>query len=115
MLIPVIALLQIDIFSSLIRPLTSGQYTFWAVATEFLLIGVPVYLILRFLSGTRGERLVWAVGMILLISFLLVRLVANRLGLDRINFLYPYFVIGVMAVALVVFQTELRRGLIRIG
>ncbi len=87
----------------------------WAVAVELLLIGLPVYLVLRFLRGTRGERLVWAVGLILAVSFLLMRLVAQRFGLDRINFLYPYFVLSILAVALIVFQPELRRGLIRIG
>lgn len=106
---------QSDFFRSLIQPLTSGQYSPVVVLSELLLIGVPVYLVLRFLAGTRGERLVWAVGMILVVSFLLVRLVAQKLGLDRINFLYPYFVMSVMAVALIVFQTELRRGLMRIG
>lgn len=108
-------LLQIDFLRSLVQPFTSGQYSLLAVAVELLLIGAPVYLILRFLRGTRGERLVWAVGLILGVSFLLVRLVAQKFGLDRINFLYPYFVLAILAVALVVFQTELRRGLIRIG
>ncbi|MFQ5489642.1 MAG: diadenylate cyclase CdaA [Phycisphaerae bacterium] len=107
--------LQSNLFESLIYPLISGQYSLSVVAAELLLIGVPVYLILRFLSGTRGELLVWGFGMVLMVSFLLVRLVAQRLGMDRINFLYPYFVLAVLAVALVVFQTELRRGLIRIG
>ncbi len=108
-------LLQANFLDSLIQPLTSGQYSVGVVVVELLLIGVPVYLVLRFLSGTRGEKLVWAVGLILLVSFLTVRLVAQKFGMDRINFLYPYFVLSLIAVALIVFQTELRRGLIRIG
>ncbi len=108
-------LLQIDFLRSLWDPLTSGQYSLWAVAVELLLIGAPVYLALRFLRGTRGERLIWAVGLLLVVSFLIMRLLAQRFGLDRINYLYPYFVLSLLAVALVVFQTELRRGLMRIG
>ncbi len=97
------------------EPLTTGQYSLWAVAVELLLIGAPVYLALRFLHGTRGERLIWAVGLLLVVSFLVMRLLGQRFGLDRINYLYPYFVLALLAVALVVFQTELRRGLMRIG
>ena len=114
-MLPEMTVLQTDYLRWLWQPLTSGSYPWWVVTVELLLIGLPVYLVLRFLRGTRGERLVWAVGLILVISFLLMRLVAQRFGLDRINFLYPYFVLSVMAVALVVFQPELRRGLIRIG
>jgi hypothetical protein len=85
-------LLQVDLLRSLFDPLISGNYSPWVVAVELLLIGVPVYVILRFLRGTRGARLVWAVGLILVVSFLLVRLVARKFELDRINYLYPSFV-----------------------
>jgi diadenylate cyclase len=108
-------LLQFDFLRDLIRPLTSGSYSFWVVLIEFILIGVPVYLTLRFLRGTRGARLVRAVGLILVVGFLLMRLVAEELNLDRISYLYPYFVLTVSLIALVVFQPELRRGLMRIG
>ena len=108
-------LLQFDFLRSLFEPLISGNYTPWVVVVDQLLIGVTVYVILRFLQGTRGARLVWAVGLILVVSFLLVRLVAQEFELDRISFIYPYFVLSVGLIALVVFQPELRRGLIRIG
>jgi len=93
----------------------SGQYRFWQIAIELLLIGSVVYLALRFLQGTRGARLVKAVTLILVVSFLVVRLVAQTLALERINFLYPYFLLAVFLVALVAFQPELRRGLMRLG
>ncbi|MFQ5413901.1 MAG: diadenylate cyclase CdaA [Phycisphaerae bacterium] len=83
--------------------------------TELLLIGAVVYGVLRFLHGTRGAGLVRAVVIILAISFAVFRLVAHSLGLERINVLYPYFVLGVFLVSLVAFQTELRRILMRLG
>lgn len=82
---------------------------------ELLLIGSVVYIILRFLQGTRGARLVRAVLIILAVSFAVVRLVAESAQLDRINELYPFFVFGVFLVSLVAFQTELRRMLLRLG
>jgi diadenylate cyclase len=44
-----------------------------------------------------------------------VRLVAAKLELDRINYVYPYFLGAVFLITLIVFQTELRRGLLLIG
>lgn len=82
---------------------------------ELLLIGGVVYAVLRFLQGTRGARLVRAVITILVVSFAVVWLVAGRYEFDRINVLYPYFLLGIFLISLVVFQTELRRLLLRLG
>ena len=92
-----------------------GYYDFFRVAIEMLLIGTVVYASLRFLQGTRGARLMRAIGMIVVVSFLIVRLIAVKLELDRINYLYPYFLGAVFLITLIVFQTELRRGLLLIG
>ncbi|UCF32588.1 MAG: diadenylate cyclase CdaA, partial [Phycisphaerales bacterium] len=71
--------------------------------------------ILRFLQGTRGARLVRAVVIILAVSFAIVRLLTVWYEFDRINVLYPYFILAVFLVSLVAFQTELRRMLLRLG
>jgi diadenylate cyclase len=85
------------------------------VLVELLLIGTVVFAVLRFLQGTRGARLVRAVLMILAVSFAVVRLVAERYEFERINVVYPYFILGIFLVSLVAFQTELRRLLLRVG
>jgi len=95
--------------------LSSGSYRPIAVLVELLLIGGVVYAILRFLRGTRGDRLVKGLGLVVLVSFVVVGLMVQQLQLDRIIFLYRYFITGVFLIALVAFQTEIRRGLIRIG
>ncbi|MCB9850860.1 MAG: TIGR00159 family protein [Phycisphaerales bacterium] len=81
---------------------------------ELLLIGTAVYVVLRFLQGTRGARLMQAV-LAIFVGMLVLWVVASVLQLDRILVLYPFFVGGTFLVALVVFQPELRRGLTRIG
>ena len=86
----------------------------WQAAIEILLIGVVVYSTLRFLRGTRGARLMQAV-LLILVTLLGAAILARILGLDRILVLYPYFVWGLFFIALLVFQPELRRGLLRIG
>ncbi len=87
----------------------------WAALIELLLIGGVVYAALRFLQGTRGARLVRAVLTILGVSFAIVWLIAERFEFERINVLYPYFILGVFLVSLVAFQAELRRMLVRLG
>jgi len=87
----------------------------WVALIELLLIGSVVYSALRALQGTRGARLVRAVLTILAVSFAVVWLIAERFGFERINALYPYFILGVFLVSLVAFQTELRRLLLKIG
>jgi len=82
---------------------------------ELLLIGSVVYSALRALQGTRGARLVRAVLTILVVSFAVVWLLAERFELDRINAIYPYFVLGVFLVSLVAFQSELRTLLMKVG
>ncbi len=85
-----------------------------AVVLEWLLIGIVVYSVIRFLRGTGGERLFK--GMIVLVlGFWAITLLKNRLGLARIDFLYGKFLVGLLIIAAVAFQPELRRGLMRLG
>jgi len=82
---------------------------------ELLLIGGVVYAVLRSLEGTRGARLIRAVLTILGVSFAVVWLITERFHFERINALYPYFILAVFLVSLVAFQNELRRLLLRLG
>lgn len=91
------------------------QRRVWTDAIEVLIIGLGVYAGLRFLRGTRGARLLRGFVVLLVGSTLLVYLVANVLDLERIRVLYPYFVGSLFLVALVAFQPELRRALIKLG
>lgn len=95
--------------------LRGSGYGPFNVLLEWLLIGTVVYLCMRFLRGTRGSRVFMGVVFVLVAATLLVKLVAEQLGLERIKILYPYVVMGMFLVTLIVFQPELRRGLMRLG
>lgn len=82
---------------------------------ELLVIGVAVYAMVRFLRGTRGARLVRGFTLVLITSTMVLYLLANALSLERIQVLYPPFVTAMFLIALVAFQPELRRALIRLG
>lgn len=101
-----------DYISSLF---TSNAYKLWSVALEMVLIGTVVYAVLRFLHGTRGARLLQGLLTLVIGGFLIVHVLAEQFGLDRIAVLYQPFVWTVLLTTLIVFQPELRRGLMRLG
>jgi len=91
------------------------SYAPWQVAVELLLIGSVVYWVVRFLQGTRGARLLKGIAFVLIGLYLLVRLVGETLGLQRVVLLYDKFLLFASIAIVVVFQPELRRALMRLG
>lgn len=100
-------------FIELIRDLIRKREP--ADLVELLLIGLAVYAVMRFLRGTRGARLLRGFILLLAGSSLVISLVANVFDLERIKQVYPLFVGALFLIALVAFQPELRRALIRLG
>lgn len=86
-----------------------------AVVVELLLIGVSVSWCAGVLHGTRGTRLLRGLLVLLVGATLVVRVLSSQMGWTRLELLYRYFVIGLSFIALVAFQPELRRALIRAG
>jgi len=92
-----------------------GQYDWWVVAIELLLIGLVVYWAVDFLEGTGGERLFRGVVFILIAGVLILNRISERYGFERLEYLYKGFLIAVLIIAVSAFQPEIRRALIRIG
>lgn len=88
----------------------------FAVLFELAVIWVVVYLVVRFLKGTRGARVVWGVVLIMIIGTLTLRIFPDGSEtLERLNFLYANLLAFLAFVLVIVFQPELRRALVRIG
>jgi diadenylate cyclase len=87
----------------------------WRVIIELLLIGIVVFWVIRFLQGTRGARMLKGIAVILITLHLLVTFVGEAMRLDRLVFLYEKFLLFASFALAVVFQPELRRGLMRLG
>lgn len=85
------------------------------VAIELLLIGLVVYWAVNFLEGTRGERLFRGVIILLLAGSMILKLVISRFDFARLQYLYGFFLILVLIIAVAAFQPEIRRMLIKIG
>ncbi|MBL7107055.1 MAG: TIGR00159 family protein [Phycisphaerae bacterium] len=92
-----------------------AEYGWWRVLIEFVLIGLVVYWAVDFLEGTRGERLFRGVIFILFAGVLVLNLVVERFGFERLQYLYKGFLLFVLIIAVAGFQPEIRRVLMRIG
>jgi diadenylate cyclase len=85
------------------------------VAIELLLIGLVVYWAVNFLEGTRGERLFRGIIILLLAGSMILKLVISRFDFARLQYLYGFFLVLVLIIAVAAFQPEIRRMLIKIG
>lgn len=93
----------------------SPEYAARTVLIEMLLIGLVVYVVLRFLQGTRGARLLQGLVSLVVVGLLVIKVLADQWGLERVQVLMQPFLWTVLLTTLVVFQPELRRGLMRLG
>jgi len=87
----------------------------YQLLVEVVLIWAVVYLIVRFLRGTRGAGVVKGVALLLLVGTLVLAVLGRGSGFDRLNYLYSNFVAFFSLILIIVFQPELRRALTRIG
>jgi diadenylate cyclase len=90
-------------------------YDLRVVLVELLLIGIMVWWVVRFLRGTRGARLIKGVALLLAAVYVVIFMLPERLGWQRIQFLYGNFLLFAFAAVVVAFQPELRQAFIQIG
>ncbi|MHC5001724.1 MAG: diadenylate cyclase [Planctomycetota bacterium] len=92
------------------------SYKWYEVVVEVAVIWLCVYLVFRFLRGTRGAGVIKGFAY-LFVTLTLVIVLVGRVSdaFGRLNFIYERF-LGLLAVVLVVvFQPELRQAMIRLG
>jgi diadenylate cyclase len=91
------------------------SYDWWRIAIELLLIGLVVWWVVGFLRGTRGARMLRGIAFVLVSLYLIVGLLADQFGLERLRFLYEKFLLFASFAIVIAFQPELRRALMRLG
>jgi diadenylate cyclase len=84
-------------------------------AVEIGILAVAIYLVLRFLGKTRGAGLVRGLGLIVLGLFLLAQVVIASFDLTVLGRVLDYLLTTTLVGLLVIFQPELRRGLMVLG
>ncbi|HTV48601.1 MAG TPA: diadenylate cyclase CdaA [Phycisphaerae bacterium] len=102
---------MVDFLRNLLERLTA--YPWWQTAIEFLLIGTVVYIVLEFLRGTRGARLIKGTVLFFVVVYTIVFLAGEKLL--RVEYLFSRLLVFASFAVVVVFQPELRRALIRLG
>lgn len=85
------------------------------VLIELAVIAAAAYLVLRFLRGTRGARVIKGVGLLLIVGTLVVSVVGAEQAFLRLQYLYNNFLDVITLGLIIVFQPEIRRGLVRLG
>ncbi len=92
------------------------SYPLFEVILELAVIWLCVYVVFRFLRGTRGAGVIKGFAILLVLVTLLTRVLGhNSDAFARLNFIYERF-LGLAAIMLiVVFQPELRTALIRLS
>ena len=91
-------------------------YPTWEVIIELAIIWACVYLVFRFLQGTRGAGVIMGFTVLIIVLVLLFQLLGDSSGaFGRIKYISNQ-VLGLLAILLiVVFQPELRQAMIRVG
>ncbi|MBM4108319.1 MAG: TIGR00159 family protein [Phycisphaerae bacterium] len=89
-------------------------YSTAEVAVELALIWIVVYLIVRFVQGTRAAGALKGLFVVLVLGTIASRF-AGASSFQRLGFLYDRFLALVAVSLIVIFQPELRRALIRLG
>jgi len=82
---------------------------------EILIIAIVIYLLMNFLRGTRGAGILKGTIFFLISAVLALILTTGYFKLSRIDYLLSRFLAVAVIAIIVIFQPELRRGLVRLG
>jgi diadenylate cyclase len=82
---------------------------------EIAILALAIYAVLRFLGRTRGAGLVRGLGLIVVGLFLVAQVVIASFDLTVLGRVLDYLLTTVLLGLLVIFQPELRRGLMVLG
>lgn len=82
---------------------------------EIAILAVAIYLILRFLGKTRGAGIVRGLGLLVVGLFLVAQVGITYFNLVVLGRVFDYLLTTVLLGLVVVFQPEMRRGLMVLG
>ena len=82
---------------------------------EVAILAVAIYVVLRFLRRTRGAGIVRGLGLVVVGLFLVAQVVIASFDLTVLSRVLDYLLTTVLLGLLVIFQPELRRGLMVLG
>lgn len=94
---------------------TYASDALWQIVLEIGIVWLVVYAVVKFVQGTRAAGALKGILLLIVLATLIVRIVGQREAFQRLTFLYQTFLPLAAFSLVVIFQPELRRGLIRLG
>jgi diadenylate cyclase len=82
---------------------------------EIGVLAVLIYLILRFIGATRGTGIIRGLGIVVAGVFLLAQVIIASFDLTELSKILDYVLTTALLGLIVIFQPELRRGLLLLG
>lgn len=82
---------------------------------QIAILALVIYLGVHFLGRKRGAGMIRGLGLVVIGLFLVVQVVVASLDLTELGRVLDYLLGGVLLALLVIFQPELRRGLMLLG
>ncbi|MBI5598948.1 MAG: TIGR00159 family protein [Deltaproteobacteria bacterium] len=79
-------------------------------AIDIALVAVVLYWVMLLVKGTRGERMLWGLAVVVLVYF-----AAERMELLTLHWILNNFLGSIVIVIIVVFQQDIRRALVQMG
>ena len=87
----------------------------WRPLVEIALIASALYVIGRFMRGTRGAGILRGLFLFLIISFAVVYIAREFAGFERVAWILERLLALLLIGVIIIFQPEIRRALVRLG
>ncbi len=88
----------------------AGIFIHWKAIVEILILWFVLYQVMLFFEGTRAIQVVRGIALILVAFFFF-----QKLGLERLDWLFRNFFATSVIALLIIFHPEIRQGLARLG
>lgn len=82
----------------------------WIDLLDILIVAFVLYRLMLLVKGTRAERMLWGLAVIVLAYF-----VSQRMGLFTLHWILSNFLSSIVIIVIVVFQRDIRRVLVQVG
>ena len=82
----------------------------WIDLVDILIVAFVIYRLMLLVKGTRAERMLWGLAVIVL-----VYLVSQRMELFTLHWILSNFLSSIVIIVIVVFQRDIRRVLVHVG
>src|SRR3989338_5402908 len=82
----------------------------WIDVVDILIVAFIIYRLMLLVKGTRAERMLWGLAVIVLVYF-----ISQRMELFTLHWILSNFLSSIVIIVIVVFQRDIRRVLVQVG